>query len=228
MKPPSFNETNMAVRTFLSKFTACARANGWTDDISLAQLEHQVMEPASFVFWNVGQAGDDYTFLEACAALESAYGTSGSREALRAELGGRRRKAGESLHKVEIDLQMLMCHVYPGARSKAVEEIRMRAFFDSLGDFELVIQCRYQAPKTLHEAIETAQRVEGCRLASEASARPAHQTQFTSAGQGAPSAPTPPFTSEVFIRACHAVAGASAALHPRLLRPGMPPLTGRP
>ena len=32
-------------------------------------------EPASIVFWNLAQAGGDYTFLEACAALESAYGT---------------------------------------------------------------------------------------------------------------------------------------------------------
>ena len=71
MKPPTFNVTNMAVRTFLSKFTACARANGWADVISLAQLKNQVTEPASVVFWNLGQAGGDYTFLEACAALES-------------------------------------------------------------------------------------------------------------------------------------------------------------
>ena len=118
--------------------------------------------------------------------------------------------------------------VYPVARSEAVEEIGMRAFFDYLGDFELVTQCWYQAPKTLQEAIETVQRVEGCRLASEASARPARRTQFTSAGQEAPSAPTTPFTPENFVRACHAVAGAPAAPHPRLLRPGMPPLIGRP
>ena len=95
-------------------------------------------EPASVVFWNLGQAGGEYTFLEACAALESAYGTSGSREALRAELGSRRRKAGESLQTVGLDLQRLMCLVYPRARSKAAEEIGMRVFFDSLGDIELV------------------------------------------------------------------------------------------
>ena len=104
----------MAVRTFLSKFTACARANSWTDDISLAQLENQVTEPESVVFWNVGQAGGDYTFLVACAALESAYGTSESREALRTELDSRRRKAGESLQTVGLDLQRLMCLVYRG------------------------------------------------------------------------------------------------------------------
>ena len=109
MKPPTLNETNMAVPTFLLKFTACARANGWTDDISLAQIENQVTEPASVVFWNLGQAGGDYTLLEACAALESAYGTSGSREALRAERGSRRRKASESLQTVGSDLQRLMC-----------------------------------------------------------------------------------------------------------------------
>ena len=97
IKSPTFNGTNMAVRTFLSKFTACARGNCWTDDISLAQLENQVTEPMSVVFWNLGQAGGDYTFLEACAALESAYGTSGSRDALQAELGSRWRMAGESL-----------------------------------------------------------------------------------------------------------------------------------
>ena len=211
MKPPTFNGTNMAVRTFLSKFTACARANDWTDNISLAQPENQVTEHASVVFWNLGQAGGDYTFLEACAALESAYGTLGSREALLAELGSQRRKAGESLQTVGLDQQRLMCLVYPGARSKAVEEIRMRAFFDSLGDFELAAQCLYQAPKTLQEAIETAQRVEGCRLASEASERPARRTQFTSAGQETPSAPTTPFIPEDFVRACHAVAGAPAA-----------------
>ena len=74
-----------------------------------------------------------------------------------------------------------MCLVYPGARSEAVEEIGMRAFFDSLGDFELVTLGPYQAPKTLQEATEMAQMVEGCRLASEASARPTRRTQFTSA-----------------------------------------------
>ena len=80
----------------------------------------------------------------------------------------------------------------------------MRAFFDSLGDVELVTQCRYQVPTTLQEAIETAQRVKGCRLASEASsASLARRTQITSAEQEAPSAPTTSFT-------------------PRRLRPGMP------
>ena len=66
----------MAVRTFLSKFTAYGRANGRMDDVSLAQLENQVTEPASVVFWNLGQAGGDYTIPEACATLESACGTS--------------------------------------------------------------------------------------------------------------------------------------------------------
>ena len=105
--------------------------------------------PASVVFWNLGQADGDYTFLEACAALESAYGTSGPREALRVELGSRRRQAGERLQTVGLDLQWFMCLVYPGARSEPVEEIGMRAFFDSFGDVELVTQCRYQAVKTL-------------------------------------------------------------------------------
>ena len=57
--------------------------------------------------------------------------------------------------------------VYPGARSEAVEQIEMRALFDSLGDVELVAQCRYRAPKTLQESIETAQRMKDCRLASK-------------------------------------------------------------
>ena len=105
---------------------------------------------------------------------------------------------------------MCLVYVYPEARSEAVEEIGLRAFFDSLGDVELVTQCRYQAPKTLQEAIETVQMVEGCRLASEASARPAHRTQLTSAGQEAPLEPTTSFTPEDFVRACHAVAGAPA------------------
>ena len=50
--------------------------------------------------------------------------------------------------------------------------------------------------------------MEGCRLASEASARPARRTQLTSAGQEAPLEPTTSFTPEDFVRACHAVAGA--------------------
>ena len=99
----------------------------------------------------------------------------------------------------------------PGARSEAVEEIHLQAFFDSLEDVELVTQYRYQAPKTLQEAIETAQRVEGCRLALEASARPARRTHLTSAGQEAPVESTTSFTPEDFIRACHVVAGAPAA-----------------
>ena len=41
----------------------------------------------------------------------------------------------------------------------------MRAFFDALEDVEMVMQCRYQALKTLHVAIVTAQMVESCRLA---------------------------------------------------------------
>ena len=104
----------------------------------------------------------------------------------------------------------------------------MRAFFDSLGDIELATQYRYQAPKTLQEAIETAQTVNGCRLAFEESARPARRTQLTYAGQEAPLEPTTSFAPEDFVRACHAVAGppADPASTPR--HPGMPTLTGRP
>ena len=68
-------------------------------------------EPASVVFWNLSQAGGDYTFLEACATLELAYGTSGSQEALRVELGSRRLKAGESaesrIRPIKVDVSRL-------------------------------------------------------------------------------------------------------------------------
>ena len=46
----------------------------------------------------------------------------------------------------------------------------MRAFFDALQDVEMVTQCRYQAPNTLHAAITTAQMVD----ATVGGAEPVH------------------------------------------------------
>ena len=100
----------------------------------------------------------------------SSYGSSGSKENLRAEVGSCRRKRGQSIQEWGSALQRLICLIYPEASTDTTEEIGMRAFFDALEDVEMVTQSRYQAPKTLHSANAMAQMVESCRLATGATA----------------------------------------------------------
>ena len=93
------------------------------------------------------------------------------------ELGSCRRKKNQSIQKLGSAIQRLMCLIYREAWTDATEEIGMRAFFNVLEDVEMVMQCRYQAPKTLHVAITMVQMVESCHLAAGAmvrGAKPVH------------------------------------------------------
>ena len=107
-----------------------------------------------------------FTFDQACAALEKIYVGASSREALKAQLACRRRKPGESIPELGIDIPKLMCLVYPGAWQSTTEELGMNAFFTALDDVELQTQCRMANPNSLQEAIQAAQRIESCRLAA--------------------------------------------------------------
>ena len=140
------------------------------DEQKLAQLRNEIREPVSVVLWNLKKDGSTVTFDQACAALEKIYGSAFSREALKAQLACRRRKPGESTPELGIDIQKLMCLVYPGAGQSTTEELGMNAFFTALDDVELQTQCRMANPNSLQEAIQAAQRIESCRLAASVAA----------------------------------------------------------
>ena len=153
MKPPQFDGKNMAVKTLINKMRGCRSVNGWSEEASTVHLTNQIQDPAFVVVWSLDQKGVRYSFDDVCRTLEAIYGSSGSKENLRAELGSCRKKMGQSIHQLVSAVQRLMCLINPEAWTDATEEIGMRAVFDALEDVEMVTQCRYQAPKTLHVAI---------------------------------------------------------------------------
>ena len=172
MKLPQFDGKNMAVKTSIDKMLGYKVVNGWSEEASLIHLMNQIQDPASIVVWSLERKANSYSFDNVCRTLETAYGSSGSKENLRAELSSCKRKKYQSILELGSAIQRMMCLIYPEMWTDATEEIGMRAFFDALEDVEIVTQFfRYQAPKTLQAAIFTVQMVESCRLAVGATAR---------------------------------------------------------
>ena len=62
----------------------------------MVHLTNQIQDPASVVVWSLDQKWAGYSFDDVCQALESTYGSSGSKENLRAEQGGEKGRASRS------------------------------------------------------------------------------------------------------------------------------------
>jgi len=81
-------------------------------------------------------------------------------ERFRMELKIRRRRKGESLQSVYLDIKRLLALAYPGETGSVIESMGVDAFVDSFLDRDLRRQVLQRGCHTLDEALSWAIRME--------------------------------------------------------------------
>jgi len=92
--------------------------------------------------------------------LESRYGGKSFADKHRIELRNRRRRKGESISNLHIDIRRLAALAFPKVERRARESIACNHFLDALDDPELALKIREQQPSDLDAALRIALQLE--------------------------------------------------------------------
>ena len=139
----SGNDTDF--QAFLDQFEACARMNGWKEE------ETQL------------SASDKSYYTCMVEALRKKIGMRQVPEAAKATLKARRRKVGESLLDLSIDIKRLCGEAYPTLSSASLEQACVDHFTDAIGA-TLAKDVIRSKPSTLDKALSEALELEALEL----------------------------------------------------------------
>lgn len=87
--------------------------------------------------------------------LQQRYGAEGQVSIYRNELRSLRRRSGESLQYIYLEVSRLMPLAYQGTRSEHTESIAIDYFIDAIANGDIEIRIRDRSPKTLDDAYRT-------------------------------------------------------------------------
>jgi hypothetical protein len=89
---------------------------------------------------------------EMIGKLQKRYGTDSQMNLFRAQLRARKRKTGEALQSLYLDVSRLAALAFPGVPTEHAEAVAVDAFIDALGDEALETRVRDREPKDLDSA----------------------------------------------------------------------------
>ena len=92
--------------------------------------------------------------------LKSRYGGKSFADKHQIELRNRRRKKGESISNLQVDIRRLAALAFPKVERKARESIACDHFLDALDDPELALKIRERQPSDLDSALRIALQLE--------------------------------------------------------------------
>jgi len=158
LKPPKF-DGQMSFETFRAQFTNCAEHNKWTKAEKLVYLHSLLDKDVANVLWDYDK--DVTNSLSGLTKiLESRYGGKSFADKHRIELRNRRRKKGESISNLHVDIRRLAALAFPKVERKARESIACDHFLDALDDPELALKIRERQPSDLDAALRIALQLE--------------------------------------------------------------------
>ena len=164
VKPEKFsgsgNDTDF--QAFLDQFEACARMNGWKEEEKANQLILCMKKKARVVMSQLS-ASDKSSYTCMVEALRKKIGMRQVPEAAKAMLKARRRKVGESLLDLSIDIKRLCGEAYPTLSSASLEQAWVDHFTDAIGA-TLAKDIIRSKPSTLDKALSEALEVEALEL----------------------------------------------------------------
>jgi hypothetical protein len=105
-------------------------------------------------------ACDQNNYQELKQNIIRSFGNSGLEEKYQTELRGRRRRRGESLQSLYMEIRRMMSLAYPGETGSLSEVMAKDAFIAALDDRALEQKVREHEPKTLDAALKIATRFE--------------------------------------------------------------------
>ncbi len=160
----SFSGVGMSLSTHLAKLDNCAQYYGWNEMERVCHLKSSLEGAAGTVLW---QVPSNISEAELVKLLEARFGDTSLVEVHRAALRARRRKRGESLQELHLDICRLVSLAYPRETSELSKILARDAFLESLGDGELRIKILESGAVTLDQAFATAVRFESYRMSGD-------------------------------------------------------------
>jgi hypothetical protein len=145
--------------SYLAQFMNAASYNGWNKIDQLAHMKASLQGAAANVLWDTSADKTD-TIDHLTSILHTRLGTMGMAERFSIDLRSKRRKPGETIQQLHLEVQRLASLAFPGPRSEAADIIARDAFIDSLDNDELALKIREREPGTLDDAAKIAIRLE--------------------------------------------------------------------
>ena len=164
VKPENFsvsgNDTDF--QAFLDQFEVCARMNDWSEEEKANQLVLCMKEKARVVMSQL-PLDDKNSYQRMVKALREKIGMRQVPEAAKATLKARRRKVGETLLDLSIDIKRLCGEAYPTLSPASLEQACIDHFTDALGA-SLAKDVIRSKPSTLDKALSEALELEALEL----------------------------------------------------------------
>ena len=160
IRPPTFDGSTQSFATFRAQFDNAAAFNRWSENVQLAHLKSRLVSVAAQSLWDTPKDQTD-TLDKLWKLLEARYGSRNVMERYRTELRARRRRAGETLNDLFVDVKRLVALGYQAeaASSSVLDSIAKDCFIDAL-DTDLALRVREKEPSTLDNALHVALRLE--------------------------------------------------------------------
>ena len=164
VKPEKFsgsgNDTDF--QAFLDQFEVCAKVNNWNEEEKANQLILCMKDKARVVMSQLSSE-DKNSYERMVKALREKIGMRQVPEAAKATLKARRRKVGETLLDLSIDIKRLCGEAYPSLSPASLEQACIDHFTDALGA-TLAKDVIRSKPSTLDKALSEALELEALEL----------------------------------------------------------------
>ena len=146
-----------SLETFLAKFDYMAKYLKWKETDKFFHLCASLEGPAGQVLWGLKP---DATADSVISLLRTRFGNELQIERFRAELRARRRRRGEPLQSLYLDITRMVALAHPTSVPDLTRHIAKEAFINALGDDKLQIRVMDKQPTTIEEALGIAGRLE--------------------------------------------------------------------
>ena len=164
VKPKKFsssgNDTDF--QAFLDQFEVCAKVNNWNEEEKANQLILSMKDKARVVMSQLSSE-DKNSYERMVKALRGKIGMRQVSEAAKATLKARRRKVGETLLDLSIDIKRLCGEAYPSLSLASLEQACIDHFTYALGA-TLAKDVIRSKPSTLDKALSEALELEALEL----------------------------------------------------------------
>ena len=148
------------METFITKFKKCSDYMEWTDQDKFIHLTNSLTGTAEMVI----DGSVEMTFEQLVEKLRRRFGSEEQYDRFRSRLKLRKRKDGENLQELALDIETMARLAYPnmGAMDHPMNDILLcEAFVDALDNPGFERKIREHQPKTFDIALTLALRLYG-------------------------------------------------------------------
>jgi hypothetical protein len=154
---PSFSGTGDSLAVHLARWRNCSAFYGWDEVARVCHLKGSLSGVAANLLWQLPEPCSEAEILQ---LLQARFGDEGRLETYRSQLRTRRRRKGESLQSLYLDVSRLVSLAYPSEGGKYMGVCARDAFLAALNDDEIRFRVLDRGAENLEQAYEIATKYE--------------------------------------------------------------------